>query len=70
MTALIVCDDRKRIRYIYTGWPGCAHDQRVYNNSDIGRRPEEFFSSFQYLLADSGYSPHTRVIPAFKQSVY
>jgi hypothetical protein len=70
MAALIVCDDRKRIRYIYTGWPGCVHDQRVYNNSAIGRRPEEFFSSSQYLLADSGYSPHPRVIPAFKQSTY
>jgi hypothetical protein len=68
MAALIMCDDRKRIRYVYTGWTGCTHDQRVYDNSTIARRPEQFFSPSQYLLADSGYSPRPHVIPAFKRS--
>ena len=57
MAALIVCDDRKRIRYVCTGWPGCTHDQRVYDNSTIALRSEEYFSPSQCLLADSGFTP-------------
>ncbi|RKO91855.1 hypothetical protein BDK51DRAFT_41199 [Blyttiomyces helicus] len=25
MNSMVVCDDRKRIRFLYTGWRGCAH---------------------------------------------
>jgi DDE superfamily endonuclease len=57
----------KRIRYVYTGWPGCAHDARVYGNSALARRPERFFSGEEYLLADSGYTPSLRIVPAFKK---
>jgi len=67
ISTLIVCDDAKRIRYIYAGWPGCAHDMRVYENSALGIRPHQFFSRYEYLLADSGYSPNATIIPAFKR---
>lgn len=66
ISGMIVCDDNKRIRHVYTGWPGCAHDARVYDNSAIARQPEDFFNGDEYLLADSGYTPDRRIIPAFK----
>jgi hypothetical protein len=68
IAGLVVCDDRKRIRHVYTGWPGCAHDARVFENSILARQPDRFFSGEEYLLADSGYTPSLRIIPAFKKS--
>lgn len=67
ISGLIVCDDNKRIRYIYTGWPGCTHDARVFENCALARLPEQFFVNNEYLLADSGYTPSRYIIPAFKK---
>ena len=64
---LLVCDDYTRIHYLYVGWAGCTHDQRVFDNSALELRPDELFSPSQYLLADSGYSPRSHVVPAFKR---
>ena len=67
IAGLIVCDDQKRIRYAYTGWPGCAHDARVFENSALTLQRDRFFSGNEYLLADSGYNPSPQIIPAFKR---
>lgn len=67
LSGMIICDDQKRIRYIYTGWPGCAHDGRVYNNSAVALQPEKFFNGEEYLLADSAYTPSSYIVPAFKK---
>ena len=42
LSGLIVCDDWKRIRHIYTGWPGCAHDARVFENSPLALNTQQF----------------------------
>jgi predicted DNA-binding protein YlxM (UPF0122 family) len=31
----LICDDKMMIRDAYVGWPGCAHDARVFRNSPI-----------------------------------
>lgn len=67
IAGLIVCDDHKRIRHVYTGWPGCAHDARVFDNSILARQPDQFFTGAEYLLADTGYTPSTQIVPAFKK---
>jgi hypothetical protein len=67
LAGLIVCDDQKRIRYCYTGWPGCTHDARVFENSALARAPEEFFAGSQYLLADSAYPSTATTVPCFKK---
>jgi DDE superfamily endonuclease len=67
LAGLIVCDDPKRIRYVYSGWPGCSHDARVFENSMLARQPHQFFDGNEYLLADSGYTPCIQIIPAFKR---
>jgi hypothetical protein len=30
INGLVVCDDRRRIRYFYMGWAGSVYDQRVF----------------------------------------
>ena len=67
IAGIIICDNHKRIRYIYTGWPGCAHDARIFKNSTLACQPDRFFSGQEYLLADSGFNPSTQIIPAFKR---
>jgi hypothetical protein len=67
IAGLIVCDDHKRIRHVYTGWPGCSHDARVFDNSILARQPDNFFTGAEYLLADTGYTPSTQIVPAFKK---
>jgi hypothetical protein len=67
LAGLIVCDDQKRIRHVYTGWPGCAHDARVFENSQLALQTNQFFMGNQYLLADSGYTPSSTIIPCFKK---
>lgn len=62
----LVCDDRQSIRYVSTGWPGCTHDCKMYNNSSLYTSPERYFSPSEYILADSAYGASDSVVPAFK----
>src|SRR5215469_13204116 len=47
LAGLVVCDDQKRIRHIYTGWPGCTHDARVFENSPLALNTQQFFTGGQ-----------------------
>lgn len=69
LSAMLVCDDQKLIRYCFTGWAGCTHDNRVYTNSSLAHSPNLFFSGDEYLLADSAYTPIRQLIPAYKKPV-
>ncbi|XP_055353546.1 putative nuclease HARBI1 [Paramacrobiotus metropolitanus] len=66
LSAMVVSDDKKRILHAFTGFPGSAHDCRVYKHSSLAQRPEKFFEPEEYLLADSGYQPDVHVVPAYK----
>ena len=66
LTMLVVCDDQCRILYIHLGWPGSVHDNRVWRNSILFRKPEKYFGRYEYLLGDSAYNPSLTMIPAFK----
>jgi hypothetical protein len=52
----LICDDRGRILYYIVGWPGSVFDATVLGQSAMGRRPADFFSNGEFLLADAGYS--------------
>ena len=67
ISALIVCDDQRRIRYINAGWPGTAHDNRILRNSNIFQRPLSFFAERQYILGDSAFENTWFVVSAFKK---
>ena len=53
INAQIVCDDRKQIRYIYSGLYGSRHDSRAWSQSLVSKYPGFYFSEGQYLMADS-----------------
>lgn len=66
LTMLIVGDDKGYIRYYLTGFPGCAHDNRVWKWSKLFQNQDELFSELEYLLADTAYEPCPVIVPAYK----
>ncbi|OAD75668.1 hypothetical protein PHYBLDRAFT_143916 [Phycomyces blakesleeanus NRRL 1555(-)] len=66
LSAMTVCDDKKRVHHCFTGWPGCSHNARVYVSSQLALSPEAHFSNDQYLLGDSAYIPSMEVVPGFE----
>ncbi len=40
VVAMVVKDDKCRIRYLNIGWPASVHDQHVWKNSVVNRHPE------------------------------
>ncbi|OQV23002.1 hypothetical protein BV898_03052 [Hypsibius exemplaris] len=67
LSVLIVCDDDRRIRYIFTGFCGSVHDNRVFKESKLGRQPHRFLQNGEYFLADSGYRTTETVVASFKK---
>jgi hypothetical protein len=67
LNVMVVCDDRKRITYYYAGWPGSAHDNRVWRNSKLFLNRVKYFSNLEYLLGDSAYSSSMIMVQAFKK---
>ncbi|KNZ43969.1 uncharacterized protein VP01_9661g1, partial [Puccinia sorghi] len=68
IATLLICDKNKKIQYVYTGWPGCAHDQKLKNNCSLTLSPHAFFSQGQYFLVDSAFSATIHIVPAFKRT--
>jgi hypothetical protein len=67
VVAMVVNDDKKQIRYLNIGWLASMHDERVRSNTTIARNPDNYFSPGEYLLADSAFSNHHYLVPAYKK---
>ena len=67
ISTLVVNDNQKRIIYYLAGWPGSAHDNRIFRNSQLFQKPSEFFSSTQYLLGDSAFGCRPFMVSAYKK---
>ena len=68
MSMLVINDDRRRIRYFYTGWPGSVHDQRVFANSKVTKQASDLFTSNEFLLGDSAYLAKPFMVTAYKKA--
>lgn len=68
LSMLVVCDDKRRVLYFIAGWPGSAHDNRIFRNSRLYRNPEEFFTDIEYLLGDSAFECQRFMIPSYKKA--
>ncbi|OWA54655.1 hypothetical protein BV898_19054 [Hypsibius exemplaris] len=67
ITAIIVCDDTRRIRHANIGLCGSAHDNRVFDNSRLGKISKRFFDEEEYILADSANTTSTTVVASYKK---
>lgn len=65
ISGIIVCDDRRYIRYYEFGWPGCAHDNRIARNCDMWRSPNNYFEDRQYIMGDSAFENKWFMVSAF-----
>ena len=66
ISAMVVCDEKKKITYISAGLPGCSHDQRVYNNTELVLQSGNYFEGNEYLISDSGLKSTNTVVSSFK----
>jgi DDE superfamily endonuclease len=67
LSVLIVNDHKRRIRHYLAGFPGSAHDQRVWTHTKLFRNPEQYFSPGQYLLGDSAFTNSCIVVSSYKK---
>ncbi|KAH9103773.1 hypothetical protein LEN26_015205 [Aphanomyces euteiches] len=67
MAGMVVCDDKKRVRFMDLGWPGAVHDMRVWSNSKLGTQPWTYFNHLEFLLVDSGYILCDYLLPSYKR---
>jgi len=67
ISSLIVCDDQRLIQYYLAGWPGSAHDNRIFKQTGLYQSPEKFFSSIEYLLGDSAFENTWFMVSAYKK---
>jgi DDE superfamily endonuclease len=68
LTTMIVCDYKKRIRYYLSGFPGSAHDNRVWKNTKLCKSPELYFGPQQYVVGDSAFENSATMVSAFKST--
>jgi DDE superfamily endonuclease len=67
ISTMVVCDHRRRVRYYLSGYPGSAHDNRVFKGTALKKRPSDFFGETQYLIGDSAFENDWFMVAAFKK---
>eukprot|EP00804_Cyclotella_cryptica_P026266 CCRYP_019838-RA/>CCRYP_019838-RA protein AED:0.13 eAED:0.14 QI:50/0/0/1/0/0/2/0/236 len=66
ITVNVLNDDERRIQAYCAGYPGSAHDNRVWRNMKQHRDPESYFSENAFVMCDTAYEPSWFCEPAFK----
>ncbi|KNZ50573.1 hypothetical protein VP01_4341g1, partial [Puccinia sorghi] len=66
---LVVCDNKKRILYYLTGWPGFSHDTQLWDNCELHQNKAQLFSPGQYLIGHSGFGMECNLVPNFQKSL-
>ena len=67
LSTMIICDHRKKIRYHLSGYPGSAHDNRVFKGTALKQEPASHFSVMQYVVGDSAFENDWFMVAAFKK---
>ena len=63
-----VCDHKLKIRHLLIGYPGSVHDARMYANSDLSQKSENYFSDAQWLAGDSAYRLTDTVLTPYRKN--
>ncbi|ODM87084.1 putative nuclease HARBI1 [Orchesella cincta] len=67
--AQIICDIDRKIRDLFTGYPGSVHDAKAFSKSPIAIVPNKFFSAGEFIIGDSAYAISENVITPYKRGV-
>jgi DDE superfamily endonuclease len=67
LSTMVICDHKRRIRYYLSGYPGSAHDNRVFRGTALKKDPASYFSETQYLVGDSAFENDWFMVSAFKK---
>ena len=66
LTMLVISNDKEEMIYYMSGFPGSAHDNCVWENTQVCKEPEKDFSDTEYILADTSFSPSNHCVPLHK----
>lgn len=67
LSIMIVNDDRRFIRYYLSGFPGCTHNNQVYQATKLAKDPEAYFGDKYFLVADSARRTNSICLVAMSQ---
>jgi hypothetical protein len=69
---LAVCDFNMRFTFVVAGWPGSAHDTRIWRDTLLNKYKDEFPHPTQgkYYLVDSGYPNRKGYLAPYKGQRY
>lgn len=68
MKVQAVCDHKRKIRHIVLGYPGSVHDARIYNNCNLSKKTEDYFSGRQWIAGDSAYKLTKTVLTPYRSN--
>ncbi|KAK5648124.1 hypothetical protein RI129_003016 [Pyrocoelia pectoralis] len=63
----IICDDKRKIRDVFVGYPGSVYDARVFRKSPISQSLPELCQNF-YILGDSAYPCLVNLLTPYKDT--
>ena len=49
------------------GFPGSAHDNRIFKATRMATNPAQFFAPREYCIGDSAFENHWFMVSAFKK---
>jgi DDE superfamily endonuclease len=67
ISTVIFCNHKQRIQHYLAGYPGSAHDNRIFKNTKIAKRPNDFFAGREYCIGDSAFENAWFMVSAFKK---
>lgn len=56
------------IRQYVVGYPGSCHDSRIWNECNLSKFPERFFSNEQWIAGDKGYPLRKNLLTPMKEN--
>jgi DDE superfamily endonuclease len=67
LSTMIFCDLSRRMRHYLAGFPGSAHDNRVYKASRPAKYPSTHYSPREYCIGDSAFENSPHMVSAHKK---
>jgi hypothetical protein len=66
LTCVVVSDDKRRIRWYVTGYPGSAHDNRMWRRGELKTKKDQYFVLYEYIIGDTAFDPSENMVSAYK----